>query len=205
MIEYINFIIILSSPSGAGKSTITKRLLEWDNNIQMSVSATTRKPREGEVNGVHYYFLSKEEFEKEVGEGGFVEHAKVFDNYYGTLKREVESKFADKHDIIFDIDWQGARQVSDVYEGKKLLKIFILPPSIVELENRLRSRGQDSDEVIKSRMERAKQEIEHFNEYDYVIVNDNVDKAFEEIKSLIIAKKLANVEQGALESFVNNL
>lgn len=205
MIEYINFIIILSSPSGAGKSTITKRLLEWDNNIQMSVSATTRKPREGEVNGVHYYFLSKEEFEKEVGEGGFVEHAKVFDNYYGTLKREVESKFADKHDIIFDIDWQGARQVSDAYEGKKLLKIFILPPSIVELENRLRSRGQDSDEVIKSRMERAKQEIEHFNEYDYVIVNDDVDKAFEEIKSLIIAKKLANVEQGALESFVNNL
>lgn len=205
MIEYINFIIILSSPSGAGKSTITKRLLEWDNNIQMSVSATTRKPREGEVNGVHYYFLSKEEFEKEVGEGGFVEHAKVFDNYYGTLKREVESKFADKHDIIFDIDWQGARQVSDAYEGKKLLKIFILPPSIVELENRLRSRGQDSDEVIKSRMERAKQEIEHFNEYDYVIVNDDVDRAFEEIKSLIIAKKLANVEQGALESFVNNL
>ncbi len=205
MIEYDNFIIILSSPSGAGKSTITKELLEWDKNIQVSVSATTRQPRDGEIDGVHYHFFTKEEFEKEIEANNFVEHAKVFDNYYGTLKREVESKFADKHDIIFDIDWQGARQVSDVYDGKKLLKIFILPPSIAELEQRLKSRGKDSEEVIKNRMDRAQQEIEHFNEYDYVVVNDNMDKALNQIKSIIITKKLANVKQGALENFVKNL
>ena len=127
MIPYSNFIIILSSPSGAGKSTITKKLLETDENIKLSVSATTREPRDGEEDGKHYYFLSKDTFKEEIEKDNFVEYAEVFGNYYGTLKREVESKFADNKDIILDIDWQGARQVSDQLDVKRLLRIFILP------------------------------------------------------------------------------
>lgn len=205
MIEYDNFVIILSSPSGAGKSTITKKLLEWSSNIKMSVSATTREPREGEIDGVHYHFLSKEHFEEEIEKDSFVEYAKVFDNYYGTLKKEVEDKFADKNDIIFDIDWQGARQVSDKFDSRKLIKIFILPPSIAELESRLRSRGQDSDEVIEKRMNRAKDEISHFNEYDFVVVNDDIEKALEQIKGIITTKRFMNVRQEALEKFIDEL
>ena len=205
MIPYSNFIIILSSPSGAGKSTITKKLLETDENIKLSVSATTREPRDGEEDGKHYYFLSKDTFKEEIEKDNFVEYAEVFGNYYGTLKREVESKFADNKDIILDIDWQGARQVSDQLDVKRLLRIFILPPSIKELENRLRSRGTDSEEVITKRMDKARDEISHFNEYDYIVVNDDVDEAFEQIKSIIYTKRLQNTEQEKLEDFVAKL
>lgn len=205
MIPYSNFIIILSSPSGAGKSTITKKLLETDENIKLSVSATTREPRDGEEDGKHYYFLSKDTFKEEIEKDNFVEYAEVFGNYYGTLKREVESKFADNKDIILDIDWQGARQVSDQLDVKRLLRIFILPPSIKELENRLRSRGTDSEEVITKRMDKARDEISHFNEYDYIVVNDDVDEAFEQIKSIIYTKRLQNTEQEKLEDFVTKL
>lgn len=205
MIPYSNFIIILSSPSGAGKSTITKKLLETDENIKLSVSATTREPRDGEEDGKHYYFLSKDTFKEEIEKDNFVEYAEVFGNYYGTLKREVESKFADNKDIILDIDWQGARQVSDQLDVKRLLRIFILPPSIKELENRLRSRGTDSEETIKKRMDKARDEISHFNEYDYIVVNDNIEKAFEQVKSIIYAKRLQNIEQQQLEDFVAKL
>lgn len=205
MIPYSNFIIILSSPSGAGKSTITKKLLETDENIKLSVSATTREPRDGEEDGKHYYFLSKDTFKEEIEKDNFVEYAEVFGNYYGTLKREVESKFADNKDIILDIDWQGARQVSDQLDVKRLLRIFILPPSIKELENRLRSRGTDSEEVITKRMNKARDEISHFNEYDYIVVNDDVDEAFEQIKSIIYTKRLQNTEQEKLEDFVAKL
>ena len=202
MIQYDNFTIIISSPSGAGKSTMIKKLLEWDENIVLSVSATTREPREGEVDGIHYHFISKENFEEEIEKNNFVEYAKVFDNYYGTLKREVDSKFKDGKDIILDIDWQGARNVSDQMDVKRLVRIFILPPSIVELENRLRARGTDSEEVIEKRMAKAKNEISHFNEYDFIVVNDDIDKAFEEIKSIIITKRKQNIDQLALERFV---
>lgn len=205
MIPYSNFIIILSSPSGAGKSTITKKLLETDENIKLSVSATTREPRDGEEDGKHYYFLSKDTFKEEIEKDNFVEYAEVFGNYYGTLKREVESKFADNKDIILDIDWQGARQVSDQLDVKRLLRIFILPPSIKELENRLRSRGTDSEEVITKRMEKARDEISHFNEYDYIVVNDNIEEVFEQVKSIIYAKRLQNIEQQQLEDFVAKL
>lgn len=205
MIPYSNFIIILSSPSGAGKSTITKKLLETDENIKLSVSATTREPRDGEEDGKHYYFLSKDTFKEEIEKDNFVEYAEVFGNYYGTLKREVESKFADNKDIILDIDWQGARQVSDQLDVKRLLRIFILPPSIKELENRLRSRGTDSEETIKKRMDKARDEISHFNEYDYIVVNDNIEEAFEQVKSIIYAKRLQNIEQQQLEDFVAKL
>lgn len=202
MIQYDNFTIIISSPSGAGKSTMIKKLLEWDENIVLSVSATTREPREGEVDGIHYHFISKENFEEEIEKNNFVEYAKVFDNYYGTLKREIDSKFKDGKDIILDIDWQGARSVSDQMDVKRLIRIFILPPTIAELENRLRTRGTDSEETIKKRMAKAKDEISHFNEYDFIVVNDDIDKAFEEIKSIIIAKRLQNIDQLALERFV---
>jgi guanylate kinase len=205
IIHYLNFIIAISSPSGAGKSTITRRLLEWDSSIKLSVSATTRKPREGEVDGVDYYFLTKDEFEKEIKNNNFVEYAKVFDNYYGTLRREIESKFDNGKDVILDIDWQGVRLVSDQIDAKRLLKIFILPPSIKELENRLRARGKDNNDVIENRMKRARDEISHFNEYDFVVINDNLESAIEQIKSIIIAKRLENVKQDALEDFVNNL
>ena len=202
MIQYDNFTIVISSPSGSGKSTMIQKLLEWDENIVVSVSATTREPREGEVDGVHYHFISKENFEEEIEKNNFVEYAKVFDNYYGTLKREIDSKFKDGKDIILDIDWQGARNVSDQMDVKRLVRIFILPPSIVELENRLRARGTDSEEVIEKRMVKAKNEISHFNEYDFIVVNDDVDKAFEEIKSIIITKRKQNIDQLALERFV---
>ena len=202
LLTYANFIIILSSPSGAGKSTITKKLLETDQRITLSVSATTREPRDGEEDGVHYYFLSKDSFEEEIEKGNFIEHAEVFGNYYGTLKREVEKKFADSKDIILDIDWQGARQVSDQMDKKRLLRIFILPPSIKELENRLRNRGTDSEEVIQKRMEQAKSEISHFNEYDYIVINDDIEETFKQIQSIIEAKRLRNIEQNILEDFV---
>ena len=205
MIQYDNFMIVISSPSGAGKSTMIKKLLEWDENIKLSVSATTRAPRDGEIDGVHYHFINKDIFEEEITKDNFIEYAKVFDNYYGTLKREVESKFQNGKDIILDIDWQGARNVSDQMDKKRLIRIFILPPSIEELENRLRSRGTDSNEVIEKRMLKAKDEISHFNEYDFIVVNDDVDVAFEQIKSIIINKRLQNVDQLALENFVDKL
>ena len=205
MLPYANFVIVLSSPSGAGKSTITKKLLETDEKIVLSVSATTREPREGEEDGVHYYFLSKDTFEEEVEKGNFVEHAEVFGNYYGTLKKEIEKKFADAKDIILDIDWQGARQVSDQLDTKRLLRIFILPPSIAELENRLRNRGTDSEEVIQKRMEQAKSEISHFNEYDYIVINEDIEETFKQIQSIIATKRAQNIDQNALEDFVANM
>lgn len=202
MIQYDNFTIVISSPSGAGKSTMIKKLLEWDKNIVLSVSATTREPRDGEIDGVHYHFISKDSFEEEIEKNNFVEYAKVFDNYYGTLKREIDSKFKDGKDIVLDIDWQGARSVSDQMDVKRLVRIFILPPTIAELENRLRTRGTDSEETIKKRMAKAKDEISHFNEYDFIVVNDDIEKAFEEIKSIIITKRKQNIDQLALEKFV---
>ena len=204
-LEHENFVIIISSPSGAGKSTLSKKLLEEDVGVQLSVSATTRSRREGEVDGKHYYFLTKEDFEKQIEESGFVEYAKVFDNYYGTLKSQIKEKMDNNKDVILDIDWQGARLVSNIFDRKKLLKIFILPPSIMELESRLKNRGLDSEEVVEKRMLKAREEISHYNEYDYIIINNEVEDAFLKLKAIVLTKRLENIKQNLLDKFVEEL
>ena len=206
MLPYEHFIIVLSSPSGAGKSTLTKMLMDKYSNIKLSKSATTRKPREGEIDGFHYYFLTQDEFDKKVANNEFLEYAGVYEKSYGTLKSQVEDKFAEGNDVLLDIDWQGNLLVSkQVKDSAKIIRIFILPPSVAELRSRLTGRGTDSDEVIEKRMSDAKNTISHYNEYDYVIINDNLDIAFEELCSLIDAKRLANVKKPELEKFVNSL
>ena len=206
MLPYEHFLIILSSPSGTGKSTLAKMLLDKYNNIKLSTSATTRKPREGEIDGFHYYFLTQDEFNKKVANNEFLEYAGVYEKSYGTLKSQVEDKFAKGNDVLLDIDWQGNRLVSEQIKDKaKIIRIFLLPPSVKELENRLTGRGTDSAEVIGKRMADAKNTISHYNEYDYVIINDSLELAFEELCGLIDAKRLANVKKDKLEEFVGKL
>jgi len=197
-------MIILSSPSGAGKTTLTRRLLSENPNMRMSVSATTRKPRPGEVEGRDYYFVRKAEFSNMIEEGEFLEHAKVFDNYYGTPRGPVEESLAEGKDVIFDIDWQGAQQLTQA-ASDDLVKIFILPPNMQELEKRLRSRAQDSDEVIAKRMSKSEAEISHWAEYDYVIVNDDVDMAMAELSAIVIAERQKRKRQLWLGPFVKTL
>lgn len=206
MLPYEHFIIILSSPSGTGKSTLAQMLLDKYNNIKLSTSATTRKPREGEVDGFHYYFLTQEEFDKKVANEEFLEHAGVYGKSYGTLKSQVEDKFAEGNDVLLDIDWQGNIFVSKQIQDKsKLLRIFLLPPSVRELENRLSARATDSKDVIEKRMADAKNTITHYKEYDFVIVNDSLEVAFDELCSLIDAKRFQNIKQNELDKFVKEL
>ncbi len=181
-------------------------LLDKYNNIKLSTSATTRKPREGEIDGFHYYFLTQDEFDKKVANNEFLEYAGVYEKSYGTLKSQVEDKFAAGNDVLLDIDWQGNRLVSEQIKDKsKIIRIFLLPPSVKELENRLNGRGTDSAEVIAKRMADARNTISHYNEYDYVIINDSLELAFEELCGLIDAKRLANVKKDKLEEFVGQL
>lgn len=197
-------MIILSSPSGAGKTTLTRKLLSENKNMTMSVSATTRRPRPGEVDGQDYFFVSKEQFSAMIDDGEFLEHAKVFDNYYGTPRGPVEESLMAGKDVIFDIDWQGAQQLTQA-ASDDLVKIFILPPGMQELEKRLRSRAQDSDEVIAKRMSKSEAEISHWAEYDYVIVNEVVDLAMAELTAIIIAERLKRKRQLWLGPFVKSL
>jgi len=168
-------LIILSSPSGAGKSTLAKRLMAWDQTLRFSVSATTRAPRLGEVDGREYYFRSHEDFAAMIAAGDMLEHAEVFGNFYGSPKGPVVAAMEAGRDTLFDIDWQGGQQVRNSSLGKDVVSIFILPPSITELERRLRTRGQDSAEVIEGRMRKSRDEISHWAEYDYVLVNEDLD------------------------------
>jgi guanylate kinase len=202
MLKYNNFIIILSAPSGAGKSTIISKLLELKEGFKLSISATTRNPRGNERDGVEYYFLSKEEFERKISNNEFVEYASVHGNYYGTLKSELENTMNNGLNAILDIEWLGARNVSKQFDKSKILKIFVLPPSIIELERRLKGRGTDSDETISRRISDAREQILHCNEYDYVIINDNIDKAIEQIMATITAKILQNTP---MENFIKNM
>jgi len=198
-------LIILSSPSGAGKSTLARRLMAWDPTLAFSVSATTRAPRPGEVDGQHYHFNSRAEFEALVAAGGMLEHAEVFGNYYGSPKAPVEAAMAEGRDTLFDIDWQGGQQVRNSTLGQDVVSIFVLPPSIKALEQRLRGRAQDSEEVIAGRMAKSRDEISHWAEYDYVLVNDDIDTAAEALITIIRAERLRRARQPGLNDFVRAL
>lgn len=197
-------MIVLSSPSGAGKSTLTRALLAENEDMAMSVSATTRRPRPGEVDGRDYYFVGKQDFSDMIHEEQFLEHAKVFDNFYGTPRGPVEKALEAAQDVIFDIDWQGAQQLTQA-AADDLVKIFILPPDMRELEKRLRTRAQDSAEVIAKRMSKSEAEISHWAEYDYVVVNDDVEQAMTELRSIIAAERMKRKRQLWLGPFVKSL
>ena len=181
-------MVILSSPSGAGKTTITKKIQQKYLNFKISISHTTRKPRPNEVNGLDYIFVSKNEFEDLIKKESFYEYAKIFDNYYGTSKDSVQKIISNSNDILFDIDWQGTQQLSK-FKELNLVKIFILPPHKEELEKRLIQRNQDNNEVVKKRLESYNKDIVHWKDYDYVVINDNLDNCFNQIEKIITSKK----------------
>jgi len=209
MIEYSavqrrGLMLVLSSPSGAGKTTISRAILRADRDLAMSVSVTTRQPRPGEENGKDYYFIDEAEYHRRVKARELLEHAKVFDNYYGTPKDHVERELKAGRDVMFDIDWQGTQQLKASARGD-LVSVFILPPSVKELERRLRGRAQDTEEVMRKRMERAADEMSHWPEYDYVVVNQNVDESIEQVKSILTAERLRRDRQIGLAEFVNGM
>ena len=197
-------LIVLSSPSGAGKSTISRMLLAADPEVTMSISATTRPKRPGERDDVDYHFVDDAEFERMVAAGDFVEWAPVFGYRYGTPKAPVKAALKAGRDILFDIDWQGTQQLQAAM-GEDLVRIFILPPSMAELERRLHARGTDSDEVIADRMARAASEISHWPEYDYVLVNRDTAECLSEVKSIVAAERLKRGRQVGMVPFVRDL
>jgi guanylate kinase len=197
-------LLILSSPSGAGKSTLGRMLMAWDPSMRFSVSATTRAPRPGEADGREYYFRSREQFAAMVASGEMLEHAEVFGNLYGTPKGPVLAAMEAGTDTVFDIDWQGGQQIKQAMRGD-VVSIFILPPSIAELDRRLRARGQDSDAVIAGRMAKSRDEISHWAEYDYVLVNDDLDQTFDRLKTILVAERLRRERQPQLSAFVRAL
>ncbi|WP_306114046.1 MULTISPECIES: guanylate kinase [unclassified Roseovarius] len=198
-------LIILSSPSGAGKSTLSRRLRDWDPTIAFSVSATTRTPREGEVDGEDYHFLTEQAFQRDVANGEMLEHAHVFGNFYGSPRGPVQAAIDGGRDVLFDIDWQGAQQVQNSVLGQHTLSIFILPPSIKELHRRLETRGQDSAEVIAKRMRKSWDEISHWAEYDYVLINDDLEETDKKLKSIVAAARLKRLQQPGLNAHVKML
>ena len=197
-------LIVLSSPSGAGKSTISRMLLENDAEVTMSVSATTRPKRPGETDDIDYHFVDDAEFNRLVDSGELVEWATVFGFQYGTPKAPVKGALRDGRDIMFDIDWQGARQLEPDF-GEHLVTIFLLPPSMPELERRLRDRGTDPDDVIADRMRRAADEISHWAEYEYVLVNRDMDECLAQVKAIVAAERLKRTRQTGLIPFVRDL
>ena len=198
-------LVILSSPSGAGKTSIARALVEENKNFLFSVSATTRKSRPGEVNGREYHFLTVDEFREKINDGQFLEHAKVFGNLYGTPLEPVMESINNGKDLIFDVDWQGGKQIRSSSLSKFVISIFILPPSIKALQERLMKRAQDSSETVKDRMTKSIGEIMHWKEYDYVIVNNNFEQTLHEVKSIITSEKLRRVRNSQLEEFIETL
>ncbi|MDR5652918.1 guanylate kinase [Ruixingdingia sedimenti] len=198
-------LLILSSPSGAGKSTLAHRLMTWDPTIRFSVSATTRAPRPGEADGREYHFRTRDEFEGMVAAGQMLEHAEVFGNLYGTPRAPVEEAMLDGRDTLFDVDWQGGQQIRNSALGAEVVSVFILPPSIAALEYRLHARAQDSAEVIAGRMARARDEISHWAEYDYVLVNTDLDAAAADLRAIVTAERLRRNRQPVLVDFVKGL
>ncbi|MEP3244985.1 MAG: guanylate kinase [Sneathiella sp.] len=197
-------MLVLSSPSGAGKTTLSRSLLADDDNLSMSISATTRAPRPGEVDGKDYFFMQPVDFNLLVNQGELLEHAKVFDHYYGTPRKAVEDALSHGKDILFDIDWQGTQQLAQK-AGDDLVSIFVLPPSTQALEQRLKSRAQDSDEVVARRMSKASEEISHWAEYDYVVVNDDIERCRSEVKAILQAERVRRTRRTGLLPFVDRL
>ncbi len=198
-------LIILSSPSGAGKTTLARRLTEWDSSIRFSISATTRLPRAGELNGREYWFKTREEFQQMVEKGEFLECAMVFGNHYGSPKSPVEEAILNGHDILFDIDWQGSEQIRNSAHADETVSIFVLPPTIAELDRRLRLRGKDSEEMVERRMAKSRDEISHWPDYEYVLINHNLDRVFQKIVTIIETERLRRRRQIGLENFVRGL
>ncbi len=198
------FMLILSSPSGAGKTTICRSILGTDPRISLSISATTRDKRPGEQDGVDYYFKTEEEFKAMIDAGEFLEWAHVFGNYYGTLKKPVYEAMEQGKDILFDIDWQGAQQLKEV-ASEDVVTIFILPPSREELEKRLRNRAQDSDAIIQERMDKANSEISHYTEYKYIVINQDLETSIDKVEGIIRSERLTRRRLTGLNAFVRDL
>jgi guanylate kinase len=197
-------MLVLSSPSGAGKTTLSRRLLERDAGVEMSVSVTTRARRPGEIEGRDYHFIDAARFEAMVAQGDLLEAAQVFDHRYGTPRAPVEAALAQGRDVLFDIDWQGTQQLREK-ASNDLVSVFILPPSVPELERRLHTRAQDSDEVIRRRMMKASDEMSHWAEYDYVVVNKDLDDAFAKVQTILSAERVKRQRQIGLSDFVRDL
>lgn len=197
-------MLVLSSPSGAGKSTISRALLDRDPRLSMSVSVTTRSPRPGEVDGVHYFFRGIPEVQAMVEQGEMLEHARVFDNYYGTPRQPVEEALRDGRDVLFDIDWQGTQQLAQ-NAREDLVSVFILPPSLEELERRLRGRAQDPEDVVRKRMSKASDEMSHWPEYDYVVINVDIEESIQAVQAILRAERLKRTRQMGLAQFVNGM
>ncbi len=203
-VERRGLMFVLSSPSGAGKTTLSRLLIERMPGLKMSISATTRPMRPGEADGRDYFFVDKARFENMVEQGELLEWATVFDNRYGTPRAPVEAALSAGQDVLFDIDWQGTQQLREKARAD-VVSVFILPPSAADLEQRLHTRAQDSEEVIRGRMNRATHELSHWAEYDYIVVNQNVDDAFAEVQSILKAERLKRERRTGLTAFVRNL
>jgi len=198
------FLLILSSPSGAGKTTITRRLAAADPGLTLSVSVTTRSPRQGEVAGRDYYFIDRSRFDEMLAHGELLEHATVFGNSYGTPRRPIEEALATGRDVVGDVDWQGTQQLTNSVP-KDLVAVFVLPPSLAALEARLRARAQDSAAVVASRMAKSAEEMSHWAEYDYVILNQDVEESVAQVQAIVTAERLRRNRQIGLADFVNRL
>ena len=197
-------MLVLSSPSGAGKSSICRALLDLDKNLYLSISTTTRKKRPNEMSGIDYNFVTLDEFEYKLSQNNFIEHAKVFNNFYGTDKSIVENKINEGKDLLFDIDWQGAQQLREKMR-EDIVSVFILPPSKKELERRLKERGQDTDEVVKERMSEATAEITHWAEYDYVIINEDLNLSVKTVLGILHSERMKRIRQIGLGEFVRSI
>ncbi|MEM7701470.1 MAG: guanylate kinase [Pseudomonadota bacterium] len=197
-------LFILSSPSGAGKTTLSRKLLDADPEIKLSVSATTRAPRPGEIDGIHYHFVSEARFDVMIEEDEFYEWAEVFGYRYGTPKGIIREGLKTGQDYLFDIDWQGTQQLKQK-DDQDVVTVFVLPPSLTELRRRLESRNQDTAEVIDARMERARAEISHWAEYDYVVINDNIEDCFARVREVLDAERMRRTRQTGLIPFVREL
>ena len=197
-------MLVLSSPSGAGKTTLARRLRDEEPGIEMSISCTTRERRNGEVDGQHYHFVDRDAFARIRDRGEFLEWAVVFDNYYGTPRKPVEQALAEGRDVLFDVDWQGARKLRESSKDD-VVAVFILPPTASELEERLKVRAEDSEETVQRRMQGASNEIQHWDEYEYVVINHDVEQSLAALRAILVAERLRASRLTGLKNFVQNL